>query len=140
MKTNPGRSAYRAIFGAIVVLLVAAPLTTANAGWIEKPRPQLPYGVFLDGQQGSVVLSMTLDRSGRVTSTQVLRSSGFPALDQLAQNAADHWRLSPDSVVATDLTKGRVEMVKFVNPPPVPGHLLPNTMPYWAQVGLSRGR
>ena len=133
MKTNPGKSTYRALLGAIVALLVAAPLTTANAGWIEKPRPQLPYGVFIDGQQGSVILSMTLDRSGRVTGTQVLRSSGFPALDQLAQSAASHWRLSPSSVVATDLTQGRVEMVKFVNPPPVPGKLPPNTTPFWAQ-------
>lgn len=133
MKTNPGKSAYRAILGAIVALLVAAPLTTANAGWIEKPRPQLPYGVFLDGQQGSVVLSLTIDRTGRVTGTQVLRSSGFPALDRLAQDAANRWRLSADSVVPTDITRGRVELVKFVNPPPVPGQLAPNTRVFWAQ-------
>ncbi len=118
-------------------MLVAAPFTATHAGWIEKPRPELPYGVFLEGQQGSVILSMTLDRSGRVTDTRVLRSSGFPALDELAQNAASHWRLSTNSVVPTDLTQGRVEMVRFVNPPPHAKALVPGSQPYWARIDLA---
>ncbi len=113
-------------------MLVALPLTAANARWIEKGKPLLPYGVYVDGLQGSVVLSLTLDRSGHVTGTQVLRSSGSPALDGLAQDAAAKWRLSPDAVVATDLTQGRVEKITFVHGPPVPRTLLPNTTPYWA--------
>ena len=118
---------------AIIALLVALPLATANARWLEKAEPKLPFGVFIQGLHGSVVLSLTLDKSGRVTGTNVLRSSGHPALDELARNAAMNWRLSPDSVVPTDISKGRVELVSFRNPDRVK-QLLPGAQPYWVQL------
>jgi TonB family protein len=118
---------------AIIALLVALPLTTANAKWLEKAQPNLPFGVYIQGIQGSVVLSLTIDRSGRVTGTNVLRSSGHPALDELARNAAMNWRLSADSVLPTDISKGRVELITFKNPNP-PKQLLPGAQPYWAQL------
>jgi len=118
---------------AIIALLVALPLTTANAKWLEKRQPNLPFGVYIQGIQGSVVLSLTIDRSGRVTGTNVLRSSGHPALDELARNAAMNWRLSADSVLPTDISKGRVELITFKNPNP-PKQLLPGSQPYWAQL------
>ena len=119
---------------AIIALLVALPLATANARWLEKAEPRLPFGVFIQGLQGSVVLSLTLDKSGRVTGTNVLRSSGHPALDELARNAAMNWRLSTDSVLPTDISKGRVELVTFKNPNP-PKQLPPDAgHPYWAQL------
>jgi len=118
---------------AIIALLVALPLATANARWLEKSEPKLPFGVYVQGLQGSVVLSLTLDKSGRVTGTNVLRSSNHPALDELARNAAMNWRLSPDSVLPSDISKGRVELVTFKNPNP-PKQLLPGAQPYWAQL------
>jgi TonB family protein len=118
---------------AIIALLVALPLATANARWLEKKEPNLPFGVYIQGLQGSVVLSLTLDKSGRVTGTNVLRSSGHPALDELARNAAANWRLSADSVLPTDISKGRVELVTFRNPTKAK-QLLPGATPYWAQM------
>ena len=118
---------------AIIALLVALPLATANARWLEKNEPKLPFGVYIQGLQGSVVLSLTMDKSGRVTGTNVLRSSGHPALDELARNAAMTWRLSPDSVLPTDISKGRVELVSFRNPDRVK-QLLPGARPYWVQL------
>ena len=118
---------------ALIALLVALPLTTANARWLEKKEPNLPFGVYIQGLKGSVVLSMTLDKSGHVTSTTVLRSSGHPALDELARNAAMGWRLSPDSVLPTDITKGRVELVSFKTQERVKS-LLPGDRPYWVQL------
>jgi TonB family protein len=118
---------------AIIALLVALPLATANARWLEKSEPRLPFGVYIQGLQGSVVLSLTLDKSGHVTGTNVLRSSGHPALDELARNAAMNWRLSPDSVISTDISKGRVELVTFKNPDRVK-QLLPGAQPYWVQL------
>jgi TonB family protein len=118
---------------AIIALLVALPLATANAKWLAKAEPNLPFGVYMQGIQGSVVLSLTLDKSGRVTGTNVLRSSGHPALDELARNAAMNWRLSAESVLPSDISKGRVELITFKNPNP-PKQLLPGAMPYWAQL------
>jgi TonB family protein len=118
---------------AIIALLVALPLATANAKWLEKSEPNLPFGVYIQGLQGSVVLSITLDKSGRVTGTNVLRSSGHPALDELARNAAMNWRLSTDSVLPSDISKGRVELITFKNPNP-PKQILPDARPYWAQL------
>ena len=118
---------------AIIALLVALPLATANARRLEKSEPRLPFGVYIQGLHGSVVLSLTLDKSGHVTGINVLRSSGHPALDELARNAAANWRLSPDSVVPTDISKGRVELVTFKNPDRVK-QLLPGAQPYWVQL------
>ena len=118
---------------ALVALLIALPLSTANARWLEKKEPKLPFGVYIQGLHGSVVLSLKMDSSGRVTGTNVLRSSGHPALDELARNAAMGWRLSPDSVLPTDISKGRVELVSFRNPDRVK-QLLPGAQPYWVQL------
>ena len=118
---------------AIIALLIALPLATANARWLEKKEPNLPFGVYIQGLKGSVVLSLTLDKSGHVTGTNVLRSSGHPALDELARNAAATWRLSPDSVLPTDITKGRVELVSFKTQERVKS-LLPGDRPYWVQL------
>jgi TonB family protein len=118
---------------ALVALLIALPLSTANARWLEKKEPNLPFGVYIQGLNGSVVLSLKMDSSGRVAGTSVLRSSGHPALDELARNAAMGWRLSPDSVLPTDITKGRVELVSFHTQERVKS-LLPGDRPYWVQL------
>lgn len=134
MQTHALKSAFRSAFcGTIVALLVLSPFSTANAKWINKATPRLPYGVYFQGLQGSVVLSLTLDRNGRVTDTRVLRSSGHPALDELARDAATAWRLSPDSVLSTDISQGRVELVNFRNPNP-PKAILPGAKPFWAKL------
>lgn len=134
MHTHARTSALRsAVCGAIIALAVALPLTTANAKWLEKSTPTLPFGVYFQGLQGSVVMSLTLDKSGRVAGTNVLRSSGHAALDELARNAAMNWRLSPDSVLPSDISKGRVELITFKNPNP-PKQLLPGARPVWAQL------
>jgi TonB family protein len=117
---------------AFIALLVALPLT-ANAKWLEKKEPTLPFGVYIQGLNGSVVISMTMDKSGRVTGTSVLKSSGHPALDELARNAAMGWRLSPDSVLPSDISKGRVELVRFRTQDRVKS-LLPGDRPYWVQL------
>src|SRR5476649_815255 len=100
MHTKTHRLTFRsALCGTVIALLVASPFTAANAKWLEKVSPRLPVGVYFQGLEGSVVLSLTLDKSGRVTDTRVLRSSGHAALDELAREAASNWRLSPDSVL-----------------------------------------
>jgi TonB family protein len=116
-----------------IIALLALPLATANAKWLEKKEPTLPFGVYTQGLNGSVVISMTMDKSGRVTGTNVLKSSGHPALDELARNAAMGWRMSPESVLPSDISKGRVELVRFKTQDRVK-NLLPGDRPYWVQL------
>ena len=76
-----------------------------------------------------------MDKSGRVTSSTVMRSSGYASLDQLAREATMHWRLSSDSVLSTDLTVGRLELIKFKQPQAnYAKALMAGSSPYWAQV------
>lgn len=130
------RRSRKAVLGSVICGIVVAVFTvSAQAKWVEKPRPEFPLGVFYQGLEGSVVVSLTLDRSGRVTGVQVVRGSGHSTLDQLARDASMKWRLSPDSVLDTDLNVGRLELIKFRQSN---GHyaraLMPGDMPYWAQL------
>ena len=54
----------------------------------------VPQSVMM-GQRGRVDLQMAVDRSGKLTDVQVLRSSGAPALDRAAQNALLSSQLLP---------------------------------------------
>jgi TonB family protein len=99
--------------GTVIAVLLMLPFVSAKAEWIEKPEPEFPLGVFYAGLQGSVVVSLTLDNSGQVTSSRVMRSSGHASLDRLAREASMKWRLAPHSVVPTDLSAGRLQLIKF---------------------------
>ena len=120
--------------GTVIAVLLMLPFVCANAQWIEKPKPEFPLHVFHHGMQGSVVLSLTLNQDGRVTSSRVIRSSGYPSLDQLAREVSMKWRLAPRLVVPTDLTVGRLHLVKFRQPHS--GYakaLVPGSTPLWAE-------
>lgn len=53
------------------------------------------------GEEGTVKLRILVDTSGRPKQIQVLASSGFPHLDQAAQDAVRRWKF----VAATDGTR-----------------------------------
>jgi TonB family protein len=121
--------------GTIIAVLLMLPFFSAKAEWIEKPLPEFPMGVFYEGLEGSVVVSLTLDQSGRVTSSRVIRTSGHAILDRLAREASMNWRLAPHSVVPTDLSVGRLHMVKFTQPNS--GYaktVAPGSSPYWVEL------
>jgi protein TonB len=59
-------------------------------------RPQPPYPkIALDqGEQGTVLLQLSADAAGNVTSVEIKRSSGFPILDRAtADFIKRHWQL-----------------------------------------------
>jgi TonB family protein len=99
--------------GTVIAVLLMLPLASVKAEWIEKPTPEFPMGIFYAGLGGSVVVSLTMDRDGRVTSSRVIRSSERPMLDRLAREASMKWRLAPHSVVPTDLNVGRLQLIRF---------------------------
>jgi protein TonB len=47
------------------------------------------------GEQGTVVLRMSIGADGFVTSVEVQQSSGYPRLDEAAQAALAKWRFAP---------------------------------------------
>ena len=121
---------HKLVLGLIAMGLVL-PFARAEGKWLEKGRPDFPFAVYYQGMTGSVTLSVVLGQDGRVRGTNVLRSSGHATLDRLAREAVMNWRLSPESVLATDLTQGRVEVVSFRNDN-LGKKLLPGSTPYWA--------
>jgi TonB family protein len=123
---------HKLVLGVIAMGLVL-PFARAEGKWLEKGRPEFPFAVYYQGMTGSVTLSVVLGQDGRVRSTNVLRSSGHATLDRLAREAVMNWRLSPESVLATDLTQGRVEVVSFRNDN-LGKKLLPGSTPYWAML------
>lgn len=133
MSTRRSRKAV--LVAAVCGVAVAVFTVSAQAKWVEKPSPEFPIGVYYQGLEGSVVVSLTLDKSGRVTGSQVIRSSGHTALDNLARQASMQWRLSADSVLDTDINVGRLELIKFVQSNSrYAKAMVPGSVPFWALV------
>jgi protein TonB len=60
----------------------------------ERPQPTYPKIALEQAEQGTVVLQMTADAAGTITSIQVKESSGFPVLDHGAMDFVKrHWTL-----------------------------------------------
>ena len=123
--------------GTVIAVLLILPFVFAKAEWIEKPVPEFPMGIYYAGLGGSVVVSLTMDRDGRVTSSRVVRSSGQTILDRLACEASMKWRLTPHSLVPTDLTVGRLQLIRFRRSDPgyARAHI-PGSTPIWSEVSL----
>jgi len=123
--------------GTVIAVLLMLPFASVKAEWIEKPTPEFPMGIFYAGLGGSVVVSLTMDRDGRVTSSRVIRSSGQTILDQLACKASMKWRLAPHSLVPTDLTVGRLQLIRFRRSDEGYARaLVPGSTPIWREVSL----
>ena len=71
----------------------AQDLKTAN-----RVDPTYPPASRRAGEEGTVRLKVLVDTNGRASNVQVTQSSGFPRLDQAAQEAVRKWRF----VAATD--------------------------------------
>jgi len=75
-------------------------------------RPTYPSDARDDGVEGTTVLSVSLDTSGKVTSAKVVTSSGDRRLDRAAVEAVEKWSYSPclkDGVPAASTVRVRVE-------------------------------
>jgi TonB family protein len=86
----------------IAPMKVVTPLhsqaTVLNSTGASGERPQPPYPkIALDlGQQGTVMLRMTVDDSGAIAAIEVEQTSGFPMLDRSALDFVKrHWIVPP---------------------------------------------
>lgn len=58
-------------------------------------RPRYPWLSRQKGEQGRVVLRVSVDMNGRTTEVMVVQSSGFGRLDRAARRAVESWRFTP---------------------------------------------
>lgn len=63
--------------------------------YLRNPPPRYPSSARRQGQQGTVVLMVDISTSGGAESVRILRSSGFPTLDQEALRAVRGWKFQP---------------------------------------------
>jgi protein TonB len=68
---------------------------TANMKVNRRVDPVYPAGSRRDGEQGTGMFRVLVDEKGRPTEVQVLKSSGFPRLDDAAMAAIRKWAFSP---------------------------------------------
>jgi protein TonB len=68
---------------------------TANMKVNRRVDPVYPAGSRRDGEQGSGMFRVLVDERGRPMDVQVLKSSGFPRLDEAAITAIRKWSFSP---------------------------------------------
>ena len=59
------------------------------------PAPRYPQEARRRGQQGEVVLRVTITPVGEARRVRVLRSSGYDRLDEAAREAVTRWRFEP---------------------------------------------
>jgi periplasmic protein TonB len=68
---------------------------TANMKVNRRVDPIYPAGSRRDGEQGTGMFRVLVDERGRPMEVQVLKSSGFPRLDEAAMTAIRKWSFSP---------------------------------------------
>lgn len=67
----------------------------SKPGYLKNPSPHYPAEAVSRGEEGLVLLSVTVDRSGRPRSVELKQSSGFTRLDKSALKAVKGWRFNP---------------------------------------------
>ena len=68
---------------------------TANMKVNRRVDPVYPAGSRRDGEQGTGMFRVLVDQKGKPVDVQVLKSSGFPRLDEAAMAAIRKWAFSP---------------------------------------------
>ncbi|MBI0503739.1 energy transducer TonB, partial [Dickeya dianthicola] len=76
---------------------VAAPVTppSANAAYLRNPPPAYPDVAINRGWEGTVLLNVQVRPDGKVQTIRLQHSSGYPALDDAAREAVQHWSFVP---------------------------------------------
>lgn len=77
--------------------------STAQPAWvppqvarnIDNPKPYYPRMARRRGMEGRVELRVRVDAEGEVTSVELIHSSGYRLLDQVAVDTVQDWRFEP---------------------------------------------
>ena len=71
------------------------PNARARPDYLRNPEPEYPLVARRRGQQGTVLLNLTVSASGRPTEVSLKQSSGYQLLDQAALKAVKNWEFEP---------------------------------------------
>lgn len=77
------------------------------------PEPEYPARSRRRGESGRVVMRIAIDERGVVSQTRLVRSSGYPALDQAAQRAALQASCAPHIENGKALAVSALQSFKF---------------------------
>ncbi len=69
--------------------------TDEKAGHLKNPPPPYPADAVERGQEGLVMISVLVDRTGRPSKVEVQQSSGFRLLDESARTTIRRWKFNP---------------------------------------------
>ncbi|MEJ1960471.1 MAG: TonB family protein [Gammaproteobacteria bacterium] len=83
----------------------------AGIAVLQRVLPQYPSESMRAGEEGSTVLQVLVDESGRASEVRVARSSGYDRLDASAVKAVSAWKFAPSTKGALAVaTWGEMEM------------------------------
>ena len=105
------------LLAASSAVLFAAPSVQAacDPTVIQSPT-RFPLQSQLRGQDGVVFLEVTVDEAGRVSATQLLRSSGHKRLDRAADaSIRDGWKFDVSKCTRKDLPVSDLIAVEYRN-------------------------
>ena len=72
--------------------------TQAKPDYLSNPPPAYPAASRQAGEQGVVMLVVSVTEHGRAAAVRLKRSSGFARLDTAARTAVQRWRFSPAKI------------------------------------------
>ncbi|MCI4237375.1 energy transducer TonB [Dickeya dianthicola] len=68
---------------------------SASAAYLRNPPPAYPDVAINRGWEGTVLLNVQVRPDGKVQTIRLQHSSGYPALDDAAREAVQHWSFVP---------------------------------------------
>jgi protein TonB len=74
---------------------VTAPRVRSDAAYLHNPAPAYPMAARRRGDQGTVMVRVTVSSEGLPIRVSLEKTSGTPALDESALNALRSWRFVP---------------------------------------------
>ncbi|UQV45811.1 energy transducer TonB [Janthinobacterium lividum] len=79
------------------------------------PPPSWPLGEKRRGAQGRVTLHFTVEADGKVSQAAVIRSSGYPALDQAARDALAKCVFQPETLDGKPVASKVIMPYQWIN-------------------------
>lgn len=90
-----------------------SPTATAKPDYLKNPEPEYPLAARRRGQQGVVILNVTVSPLGHAKEVSIKESSGYELLDQAALRAVKTWEFEPARIGSIGV-ESRIEVpVRF---------------------------